>query len=423
MTYNPLEFDSNSLSDLNDYSNKQFFTYGILLITFSMIRIAHMLRHKHSPVCLFVLLCFITGSYGKTINVPDDYSSIQAAINNAASGDTVFVANGIYKESILMQHGICLLGQDPDSTIIRGNRGKPVILGANRTVVKNFTIERGATGILSENTDMLIERNIIKENDATGIQCLISLPHIRNNIIANNKWSGIFCELISHGMRSAIEHNIIADNGHSGISLNNNSTVLIRNNVFYANKKYGIFVSQNSRRSRIIYNDLFANRRSYNAHAVLDQTNISEDPKFPPLAWASFAFMASYDSPLRGLGKDGARIGLVSQEALAAVRADSDGDGVTDDKDLCPEGDEDYDGFEDEDGCPDYDNDFDGLYDSQDECPNEAEDFDGFEDEDGCPDLDNDSDGIPDQHDKCPNKPETINGYKDEDGCPDQKPR
>ena len=40
-----------------------------------------------------------------------------------------------------------------------------------------------------------------------------------------------------------------------------------------------------------------------------------------------------------------------------------------------------------EDGCPDLDNDQDGIQDHVDKCPNEAEDFDGDQDEDGCPDL------------------------------------
>ncbi len=98
---------------------------------------------------------------------------------------------------------------------------------------------------------------------------------------------------------------------------------------------------------------------------------------------------------------------------------DTDGDGITDDKDQCPTEKEDKDGFDDEDGCPDPDNDQDGIPDDQDKCPNKAEDRDGFQDKDGCPDLDNDGDGIPDVRDKCPNQPEDKDGFEDEDGCPD----
>ncbi|MGO9290755.1 MAG: OmpA family protein [Polyangia bacterium] len=68
------------------------------------------------------------------------------------------------------------------------------------------------------------------------------------------------------------------------------------------------------------------------------------------------------------------------------------------------------------------DRDGDGIPDNIDKCPDQPEDFDGFQDEDGCPDLDNDGDGIPDALDKCPNEPETFNNYMDEDGCPDEVP-
>ncbi len=48
------------------------------------------------------------------------------------------------------------------------------------------------------------------------------------------------------------------------------------------------------------------------------------------------------------------------------------------------------------------DSDGDGILDDVDKCPDQPEDFDGFQDDDGCPDLDNDGDGIPDIMDRCP---------------------
>lgn len=101
---------------------------------------------------------------------------------------------------------------------------------------------------------------------------------------------------------------------------------------------------------------------------------------------------------------------------------DNDGDGIPDSIDKAPNLAEDFDGFEDTDGIPDLDNDGDGIPDDKDKAPNQPEDFDGFQDEDGIPDLDNDGDGIPDDKDQCPNEPETFNGFEDEDGCPDKKP-
>ncbi len=106
---------------------------------------------------------------------------------------------------------------------------------------------------------------------------------------------------------------------------------------------------------------------------------------------------------------------------------DRDGDGILDTVDKCPDDPENYNGYQDEDGCPDDpDTDGDGIPDSRDQCPLLPEDKDGYLDDDGCPDPDNDLDGVPDVVDKdpvtgksCANDPEDPDGFEDEDGCPD----
>ncbi|RKG83410.1 cell envelope biogenesis protein OmpA [Corallococcus exercitus] len=118
------------------------------------------------------------------------------------------------------------------------------------------------------------------------------------------------------------------------------------------------------------------------------------------------------------------------QDQDGCADPDNDGDGIVDTADKCPNEPETVNDFEDADGCPDtkpappppapVDSDGDGLMDPDDKCPNAPEDKDGFQDEDGCPDPDNDKDGIADTADKCPLEPETINGVTDEDGCPDK---
>ncbi len=144
-------------------------------------------------------------------------------------------------------------------------------------------------------------------------------------------------------------------------------------------------------------------------------------------------------------------IGFIFEPSIG----DRDGDGLKDDVDKCPDEPEDFDGFQDADGCPDPDNDNDGIpdvndrcinepedrdgdqdadgcpegndgdrdgdgiLDSKDKCPDEPEDRDGFQDHDGCPDPDNDKDGIPDKRDACPNDPEDKDNFEDADGCPD----
>ena len=89
---------------------------------------------------------------------------------------------------------------------------------------------------------------------------------------------------------------------------------------------------------------------------------------------------------------------------------DSDGDGIPDSKDLCPDTPRGV--LIDETGCP-LDNDGDGVPDYLDKCPQTAK---GVKvDKDGCA-LDSDKDGIPDNLDKCPNTPGGV--AVDKNGCP-----
>lgn len=124
--------------------------------------------------------------------------------------------------------------------------------------------------------------------------------------------------------------------------------------------------------------------------------------------------------PLDGFNQPDYRfiLGFIFEPSIG----DRDGDGYKDDVDSCPDEPEDFDRFEDGDGCPDPDNDQDGILDLDDECPLVPEDHDGDADWDGCPegdDADRDGDGILDSVDQCPDDPEDLDGFQDTDGCPD----
>jgi nitrous oxidase accessory protein len=55
----------------------------------------------------------------KTINVPDDYSTISGAIAGAGEGDTIFIKKGIYQEQTLeINKSLTILGEDVNETIL-----------------------------------------------------------------------------------------------------------------------------------------------------------------------------------------------------------------------------------------------------------------------------------------------------------------
>ncbi|MDC7994918.1 OmpA family protein [Altibacter sp. HG106] len=84
---------------------------------------------------------------------------------------------------------------------------------------------------------------------------------------------------------------------------------------------------------------------------------------------------------------------------------DTDGDGIPDNQDECPT----VPGLAELNGCPDADGD--GITDAEDECPNEA----GPAANNGCPWPDRDGDGVLDKDDECPDVPGTVAN----NGCPE----
>ncbi len=170
---------------------------------------------------------------------------------------------------------------------------------------------------------------------------------------------------------------------------------------------------------------------------VYDISFALEDPGTPFLAAypdLAISGAVSYQFPLGGRDTDGDGIpnrrdhcpqqaedpdGFADQDGCPEW--DNDADGIPDALDGAPLAPEDLDGFADEDGIPDPDNDGDGIVDDRDVCPDQAEDFDGHQDQDGCPEefLDRDADGIEDAEDRCPGAPEDRDGFEDQDGCPE----
>ena len=84
---------------------------------------------------------------------------------------------------------------------------------------------------------------------------------------------------------------------------------------------------------------------------------------------------------------------------------DTDGDGIADPQDACPT----VAGLASMNGCPDTDGD--GITDADDECPTVA----GPKANNGCPWPDTDGDGVPDKDDLCPDVPGTVANQ----GCPE----
>ncbi len=106
-----------------------------------------------------------------TITVPDDFVTIQEAINRASDGDTVFVRNGTYYENVVVNKTVSLIGENKETTKVFGDDGSPrpaVRLKADGISMYNFTIEGGPVGIEFYHCRDCILRNNEMRNNSQG---------------------------------------------------------------------------------------------------------------------------------------------------------------------------------------------------------------------------------------------------------------
>ena len=139
-----------------------------------------------------------------TINGSGNYSTIQAAIDDAGLDDTVEVAAGTYNECITMAPGVTIQGSGADVTTIQGDGrcmdwfgNTYTVLGASDSTISGFTITGSDYGIYNLSSWPTITNNTITGNNYGIYNNSSSAFWISNNIIANNNY-GIHCsELLS----------------------------------------------------------------------------------------------------------------------------------------------------------------------------------------------------------------------------------
>jgi hypothetical protein len=140
----------------------------------------------------------------KTINVPADQPTIQAAINVAVNRDVIVVAPGTYAENInFLGKAIHVKSaQGPKVTIIDGAKAGSVVTFANgetsKSVLSGFTLQNGANSLegggIAVSSNPTISGNIIKNNTGCngggGIGIAFASPVVRGNTITNNAQGG-----------------------------------------------------------------------------------------------------------------------------------------------------------------------------------------------------------------------------------------
>lgn len=256
-------------------SGKKLRSATVLIVALALILAQGIV--VYSPPSQFTRIQLVNAN-PETIVVPDDYSTIGAAIGNASQGDTILVKKGTYYENPWIDKSLSLVGEDSNGTMVIGtggvDRGACAVftLAAENVTLSGFTIKSlnyssaafHATGIIVNGDKCTITDNnivgtyygifssihsstFIAQNNITatlkdGIRiCGGSSITVSDNRITENAVSGIAID----GYSNKVLGNYICNNGR-GIGIGSSYTVVFGNNIT-GNSESGIyFAASNS---------------------------------------------------------------------------------------------------------------------------------------------------------------------------------
>lgn len=180
-----------------------------------------------------------------SIHVPDDFATIQEAINNATPGDMIFVSSGLYHERVVINKTVMLVGENRETTIVDGGfAGSVFQITADNVSVTGFKLQNtgwkwGRSGVEVYNADYC---------EIKGNFVFLTCHQIRLNCSRGSKIIG---NIVSAPTRDPFPRSAY------GIRLENSADCLIENNTV-SNNIGGIHL-QNTTNCTVIRNLFFQN--------------------------------------------------------------------------------------------------------------------------------------------------------------------
>ncbi|MFA6234321.1 MAG: right-handed parallel beta-helix repeat-containing protein [Bacteroidota bacterium] len=241
-------------------------------------------RNQTGFLVVLLSLCITSLSAQQRI-VPDQFASIQSAIDASAFGDTIMVRAGSYHEFLVLREGVVLRAEGEDdgqwnralrTTIhsegLRDGNGDitPVVNCADNAVLDGFTVTGMDTvnhhlpghshAVQNRGTSATIMNCIVHSNGSTGIGSHDKDGHQANPMIIHNRvyrnfGIGIGFNQTSKGDAS---DNEVFENREVGIGIQNGASPLITNNQVYNNGWNGISAREGAW-PMLAYNTVFNN--------------------------------------------------------------------------------------------------------------------------------------------------------------------
>ena len=201
----------------------------------------------------------------RTIYVPDDYEKIQWAVDNATSGDTIIVHDGIYDENIDVIKQLTIRSENGSANCIMSAstpNDHVFSVTANYVNISGFTVTGATDNWIAGIYLNTVSHCNISNNNASNNRCGIYLcPSCdRNTLMNNNASNNQYGIYLTSSSNNTLTKSTATDNGYYGIYLtfsSNDNT--LTDNIASNNSRDGISLSSSSNSNNLTGNTVNSN--------------------------------------------------------------------------------------------------------------------------------------------------------------------
>jgi F-box protein 11 len=206
------------------------------------------------------LTCVVDPQHG------GDFTSIAKAISEVQPGTRILVRKGVYKERLVIDKPLEIIGDGEAKDIVIQATGADVIMfQASMGRLANLTLQQLGGSSEGYCVDIAQGRLELEDCDITSqsLACVAihsgADPRLRRNHIHESKTgSGIY---VYENAQGTIEDNDIFNNVLSGVEINTSSNPTLRRNRIHDGKQGGVFINEGGQ-GILEDNEIFANAHS-----------------------------------------------------------------------------------------------------------------------------------------------------------------
>ncbi len=221
-----------------------------------------------------------------------DFPTISAAIEGANSGDRIVVRPGLYREGLVINKPLEIIGSgEAEEIVVEAEGANVVLFQANMGRVVNLTLRQEGGGNWYC-VDIAQGRLDLEDCDITSdsLACVGihggADPRLRRNRIHDGKQGGVF---VWENGRGTLEDNEIFGNAYSGVQIKEGGDPVLRRNRIHDGKQGGVFVWENGR-GTLEDNEIFGNALAgveirHGGDPVLRRNRIHDGKQGGVLVW------------------------------------------------------------------------------------------------------------------------------------------